>query len=397
MRIMFTGAAPWVNSGYGKPIRNLVPLLTGLGHEVALCAFYGYRGSIAEMEIGGGKLRIYPMLEQPYFNDAIEHHVDNFKADIVITLQDVWILNNWGSKGFIWCPWMPIDTHPVTDMILHALINCHTALCYTKWAQEELNQNGYENNVYMPLGVDTEIYKPMNRARAREKIGLPDRFTVGLVGANSSYPSRKSIPEVVLAWKQWVDNGGEGTLYLHTTTTPKGRAEHGINMIQLLKNLDLPWTVLDGKPEEMEKARVVLPNQYKVWAGTYDDAEMAQIMNCFDVLLEPSMAEGFGIPIIEAQSCGVPVITLNNTSMPELTFAGKILEPLQVTWDISGSWRHIAPIESIYDSIHWAATLSPSERKELGIWARDSVADFDWRNIVKNHMQPFLEEVEAEL
>ena len=32
MRILFTGAAYWVNSGYGKPIRNIVPMLVDAGH-----------------------------------------------------------------------------------------------------------------------------------------------------------------------------------------------------------------------------------------------------------------------------------------------------------------------------------------------------------------------------
>jgi len=349
MRIMFTSAAPWVNSGYGKPMRSLVPMLTEAGHEVAIAAFYGFQGTIADMEVSGVPVRVYPIMKASYFNDGIEYHVKNFKADVVITLQDVWILQNWGKRSFNWCPWMPIDTHPVTDMILDAMTSCHTALVYTHWAEDELNEHGYENNRYMPLGTDLNIYKPMDKREIRTKLGLPeDTFIAGMIGANSSYPSRKSIPEVMIAWKQWVDDGRDGLLYIHTSLSPKGKVEYGVDFEKVLKMLDLPWSTLDdNNKERWDKARVIMPSQYRYWTGTYNDDDLAQIINTFDVLLEPSMAEGFGLPIIEAQACGVPVVTLNNTSMPELTFAGRCLEPAQMCWDLAGGFRHIAPIQGI--------------------------------------------------
>jgi len=284
-------------------------------------------------------------------------------------------------------------------MILDALTSCHTALCYTHWAQRELDAKGYENNRYMPLGTDTNIYKPMDKREMRAQFGFPeDTFIAGMVGANSSYPSRKSIPEVVIAWKQWVEDGRDGLLYIHTSLSPKGKFEYGVDFERLFKMIDLPWSTIDDPdPERRAKARVILPSQYKYWTGTYDDDELAQIMNTFDVLLEPSMAEGFGLPIVEAQACGIPVVTLNNTSMPELTFAGKCLEPAQMTWDLAGSFRHVAPVQSIYDSMVWASELSAGEHAELALLGRQSVMQYDWREIVDVHMLPFLEDMEGEL
>ena len=399
MRIMFTAAAPWVNSGYGKPMRSLVPMLTEAGHEVAIAAFYGFQGTVAEMEIGGVQVRVYPIMKASYFNDAIEHHARDFNADVVITLQDVWILQKWGTRGFTWCPWMPVDTHPVTDMILDSLTSCHTALCYTHWAQRELDAHGYENNRYMPLGTDTNIYKPMDKREMRAQFGFPeDTFIAGMVGANSSYPSRKSIPEVIIAWKQWVDDGRDGLLYIHTSLSPKGKFEYGVDFERLLKIIDIPWSTIDDPDKERQaRARVILPSQYKYWTGTYDDDELAQLINTFDVLMEPSMAEGFGLPIIEAQACGVPVVTLNNTSMPELTFAGKCLEPVQKCWDLAGAFRHIAPVQGIYDSLVWASELSAKEHAELALVGRQAAMQFDWQEIVDVYMLPFLDELENEL
>ncbi len=42
-------------------------------------------------------------------------------------------------------------------------------------------------------------------------------------------------------------------------------------------------------------------------------------------LTYPSLFEGFGLPILEAQSCGCPVITSKVSSMPEIAGSGAIL------------------------------------------------------------------------
>ena len=233
----------------------------------------------------------------------------------------------------------------------------------------------------------------------RKKYGFPeDGFLTGMVGANSSYPSRKSIPEALMAWKRWIDEGRDGMFYLHTSLTPKGRADYGIDLPAVLDKIGLDWSTLDDPDKERrERARVILPSQYKLWCGCYDDHEMAELTNMMDVLLEPSMAEGFGLPIVEAQSCGVPVVTLKNTSMPELTFAGKCLEPLQEVWDVVGGFRHVAPIDGIFDAMVWASEVSDKERAELALLGRMSTAVFDWKEIVKDHFLPFLEDIESEL
>jgi len=44
-----------------------------------------------------------------------------------------------------------------------------------------------------------------------------------------------------------------------------------------------------------------------------------------DLMLFPSLYEGFGLPVLESLLCGVPVVTGNNSSLPETLGAGGIL------------------------------------------------------------------------
>jgi glycosyltransferase involved in cell wall biosynthesis len=50
-----------------------------------------------------------------------------------------------------------------------------------------------------------------------------------------------------------------------------------------------------------------------------------------EVFILPSLAEGFGIPLIEAMACGTPVVASNRTSIPEIAAdAALLVEPLNV-------------------------------------------------------------------
>ena len=62
------------------------------------------------------------------------------------------------------------------------------------------------------------------------------------------------------------------------------------------------------------------------------------------ILLYPSLYEGFGLPILEAQACGCPVITSNVSSMPEVAGEGAILVNPNSTEDIIRGIREIGEI-----------------------------------------------------
>lgn len=394
MRLMFTGAAPWSNSGYGKPGRYLFPRLSRLGHEIALCPYFGYQGAISTTSVDGEPVRLYPPAISTHFDDIIEYHAASWQADAVITFQDVWTLDAWGKKDIPnWCPITMIDTHPVSQAVLDALEGARTPLAETRWGLEELSRAGWTSALYIPHGVDTALYAPGDQATARRAVELPeDGFLAGMVAANASFPSRKSFPEVLLAWRQYVREGGEGRLYLHTAISHRGDRSRGVDFETLLETLDLPWSTVDNPDrDEAHRARVLFPAQHRMWLGAYDDGDLANVYRSLDVLLAPSAAEGFGIPIIEAQACGTPVATLNVTSMPELTFAGVCLEPVQMQWEPQGGWRGVAPVAELADAIAWFAGLAPGERAELGELARHGAAFFEWDYLATHFWTPFLE------
>lgn len=63
--------------------------------------------------------------------------------------------------------------------------------------------------------------------------------------------------------------------------------------------------------KELEKNIIRLP--------FIERSEIPNIYKLVDILLFPSIYEGFGMPILEAMSCGKPVVCSNNSSIKEIT------------------------------------------------------------------------------
>ncbi|MEM7096835.1 MAG: glycosyltransferase family 1 protein [Pseudomonadota bacterium] len=76
--------------------------------------------------------------------------------------------------------------------------------------------------------------------------------------------------------------------------------------------------------------------------GDLDDLKLSELYSRADVLLAPSLYEGFGLPIVEAMGFGVPAVTSNVSSMREFAHAGATLvDPCSVEGICAGITRLI--------------------------------------------------------
>jgi glycosyltransferase involved in cell wall biosynthesis len=55
-----------------------------------------------------------------------------------------------------------------------------------------------------------------------------------------------------------------------------------------------------------------------LFTGHIDDEDVVDLYNTCALFIFPSLAEGFGLPVLEAMSCGAPTICSNTTSLPEV-------------------------------------------------------------------------------
>jgi glycosyltransferase involved in cell wall biosynthesis len=100
-------------------------------------------------------------------------------------------------------------------------------------------------------------------------------------------------------------------------------------------------------------------------AGYIAEEDKAALLSGAEALVYPSLYEGFGFPLLEAQVCGTPVMAANSSSLPEIS-AGSALfvDPLDVD-EISRAMRLI-----VEDSFL---------RQELVEKGYENARRFDWQ------------------
>ncbi len=377
MRILWHSNAPWTATGYGVQTRIFAPRIRDLGHDVAISAFYGLEGST----ITWNGMKVYPKAFHPYGMDMIGRHAEDHKADIVITLIDGWVMKHdrITSTGARWVPWFPVDHEGVPHVVRESVKHAWQPVVYAKHAEQAARDAGMDPR-YVPHGVDTNVYQPMDQSVARKKLRLPeDAFIVGIVAANKGVPSRKALPTQFEAFARLRERHDDAILYLHTHIGPE------------MEGLDIPGVLeATGVPEDS----VRLVDQYRNLLG-YDDAVMAGLYSAMDVLSSPTMGEGFGVPIIEAQACGTPVIVGGWTAMPELVGAGWTVTASERVLTPMLDYQHLATVEGVLEA--YEAAYEARGDKRLAEDARAFAMRYDADEVTEHYWKPLLDELSERL
>lgn len=156
----------------------------------------------------------------------------------------------------------------------------------------------------------------------------PERITIV---PNTVRPVFRPLPdEEVAEFRRSQKVSNDTFCILHVgTVEPRKNIQTILKVVGMLKHQNFPvrlWKVgEDFNSEQRNLIRMYDIEGYIKQFGKTNEANLVQIYNAADVLLYPSLYEGFGIPIIEAMACGTPVITSNTTSMPEVAGDSAIL------------------------------------------------------------------------
>ena len=155
----------------------------------------------------------------------------------------------------------------------------------------------------------------------------PAKVTVAYPGYDESLTPVRD-PAAIAAVKQRYHVSGDYFLYLGTIQPRKNLARLIAAFAQLT---DRSTTLLlAGKPGWLYRdlfaqvRRLGLENRVR-FPGYVAQADKAALISGATAFVFPSLYEGFGLPVLEAQACGCPVICANSSSLPEVAGEGALL------------------------------------------------------------------------
>lgn len=372
--------APWAASGYGQQVAIFAPRLAR-SHDVAISALHGLSGSPFDF----GPLRVYPGSGGGWGNELVRPHAErhfggNPRGGLVLTLVDVFVLEPAAFQGLNTACWVPIDHDPAPPAVIRFFEQTGAApIAMTRFGAEALAEL---RPLYVPHGIATEVFCPQPQRPARAAAGFPrDAFLVGIVAVNKGVPSRKSLAEMLEAFAIFRRRHDDALLYLHSEITG---AQSGTHLPSLLQDLGI------------DQEAVLVVDQYRYLYEPFNPEQMAGLYATFDVLMNASMGEGFGLTVLEAQACGVPAIVTDFTAMKEVCGAGWKVG-YERYWTDQSSWQARPHLEELVESLEAAYAMPAAERARLSAKAREHALGYDADRVLQEHWLPALAQLERRM
>lgn len=114
-----------------------------------------------------------------------------------------------------------------------------------------------------------------------------------------------------------------------------------------------------------------------IFPGRVEDIDLPYFYNGASLFVYPTIAEGFGIPPLEAMACGTPVISSNTSSLPEvIRDAGILIDPYN--------------IKDLADAIHKVLS-DKTLQKKMKIEGLKRAKVFSWKETARKTLKVFID------
>lgn len=241
-------------------------------------------------------IRHYDLIHYPYF-DPFKLTLPVSQTPTIVTVHDLIPIQfkshfPAGLKGNL--KWF-IQRHR-----LQKVSKIITVSNYSKQIISKLINYPQQNIFSIYEGADSSFKPSKNSKKLTEiknKYSLPDKFILYVGDINWN----KNIPNLV-----------KSSLKLKYPLVIVGSAATRKDVPNHPWTKDLRWLQLKYKKLENKRTK------YLIFTGFVPDEDLPFIYNLATIYCQPSFAEGFGLPLVQAMQSGCPVAYSRDTCLPEI-------------------------------------------------------------------------------
>ena len=354
LKILMCSEASFLNSGFGTYTKELLSRLHKTNkYIVAEFASYGFVNDSRDKDInwtyyanavreGDARYSEYSARGDNQFGRwRFEKVLLDFKPDIVIDIRDYWMSAYQAvsplRKFFHWILMPTVDSEPQQEEWIDTFLSADAIFTYSDWGAKVLSKQSSGHIKYIDTvspGVDLNTFRIKDRSDIRTKYNIPcDSIIIGSVMRNQK---RKLIPELLSSIRKLIDSlietkpeiASKIFLYLHTSYPDMGwdipellkdtRMANRTLFTYLCKNCkNVSSSVYKGVSTTCSKCRNKSCFMPSVTDGITTE-NLSDIYNLFDIYVQYSICEGFGMPQVEAGACGIPIATVNYSAMCDI-------------------------------------------------------------------------------
>lgn len=344
--------ASFINSGFGKYAYEFLSRLHQTGkYEIAEFASYGFVNDPRDKNIDwtyyANAVRENDPRYQEYMSRTdnqfgrwrFEKVLLDFKPDTVCDVRDYWMTHYQPIsplRPYFHHILMPtVDSAPQQEEWIDTFLSADAVFTYSDWGAEVLKNQSNNKINYIDTttpGVNLDIFYMKDSKDLRSKFDIDqDAFVIGSVMRNQK---RKLIPELFSSLRQLLNILSEKNakqkvyLYMHTTypdmgwDIPELLSQYGVANHVLFSYLckqcgHVECSTFCGSQKICSKCLNKSSAFPSVSQGVSEE-QLSDIYNLFDLYVQYAIAEGLGIPQVEAGACGIPIATVNYSAMIDI-------------------------------------------------------------------------------
>lgn len=179
-------------------------------------------------------------------------------------------------------------------------------------------------------------------------------------------------------------NGDSPYLLLVGANTPSKR--HDLALAAFARAVPRPWRLVLVQRRKASRGLARLAEQLHiadrvVWLETLAREDLVTLLQVAGGLIQPSVYEGFGLPVLEAMASGCPVVASNIPPIREVTAGTALLFPA-------------GDVEALANTLRDFVS-SPSVRQSLRAQGLSRAQDFSWDDNARATLQVYREAAAA--
>lgn len=251
----------------------------------------------------GDNLKNIDVVHYPWFDFYFHTLPIIQKFPTVVTIHDVMPLifpNQFpvGLKGKLNFHLQKIALKKCKFIITDSLVSKKDIIDYLKIKEEKI--------VVIPLapGNSFKELSDSTLIRVKRKYNLPEKFLFYVGDGNYI----KNLPFLIEGFRKLIQDQKYKDIKLVLA---------GNIFVKKLDNIDHPELESIKKTNELI-TKLGLEN-FIIRPGFLSNEDLVAFFNLAFLYIQPSLYEGFGLPILQAMACGTPVISSNAGSLPEIS------------------------------------------------------------------------------